>query len=171
MSKKNGEKGFFETLKSSPKTMDEAKKKTKNLCIMVAVIFGVFVVLFSLLSIVVGLLWAVVAAGIIAYLYFVWTTQNKRNFCPACGTKYDYERCVAWQVSDVEIKEVNSNSNSSQGKQVIGKKMATVEFTCTCENCGDEREFTKRYEIATLYSDGTLKEYNIANMAKNYFKL
>jgi hypothetical protein len=38
MSKKNGEKGFFEILKSDPQTLQEAKNKTKKTMVLIGII-------------------------------------------------------------------------------------------------------------------------------------
>ena len=116
--------GFLATLKSNPQTLDEAKKKTKANCILCAIVFGVFVILFSLLHILFGVLWAVAAAGIILYLKFKWDQKNKRNFCADCGARFDYEECVSWEVSEVERKTMNPDTNS-QTKKAIQKDVAT----------------------------------------------
>ena len=157
-------------LKMDPQTLEEAKQKTESTCILAGIVFGVFAVLFCLLHILLGLLWAVAAVGILAFLKFKWEQKNKRNFCPDCGARYDYERCIAWEVSDVERKTMNTNPNA-QGKQVIQKDVATVNFTCTCEKCGNERQFSNKYDITIWYDDGSRKDVNLQTAAKNYFKL
>lgn len=167
---KRGIKGWIADLKSDPKTLEEAKQKTKSTCILTGIIFGVFAVLFCLLHILLGLIWAVAAVGILAFLKFKWNQKNKRNFCPDCGARYDYEKCIAWQVSDVERKTMNRNPNA-QGKQAIKKDVATVIFTCTCEECGSQRQFSNKYDITIWYDDGSRQDVNLQNAAKNYFKL
>ena len=162
--------GFLATLKSNPQTLDEAKKKTKANCILCAIVFGVFVILFSLLHILFGVLWAVAAAGIILYLKFKWDQKNKRNFCADCGARFDYEECVSWEVSGVERKTMNPDTNS-QTKKAIQKDVATVVFTCTCRECGSEKSFSEKYDVTIWYDDGSRKDINLQNVAKNYFKL
>ena len=163
-------KGFLALLKSNPQTLDEAKQKTKANCILCAIVFGVFIILFCLLHIILGALWAVVSVGIILYLKFKWNQKNKRNFCSDCGARFDYEECVSWEVSDVERKTMNPNTNS-QSKQAIQKDVATVVFTCTCRECGSEKSFSEKYDVTIWYDDGSRKDINLQNVAKNYFKL
>ena len=163
-------KNFLALLKSNPQTLDEAKQKTKADCILAAIIFGVFTVLFCFFSIIIGVLWAVASVGIILYLYFKWNQKNKRNFCSDCGARFDYEECVSWEVSDVERKTKSKNPNV-KSKQVIAKDVATVIFTCTCKECGNEKSFSEKYDITTWYDDGSCKDVNLQNVARNYFKL
>ena len=167
---KRGIKDWISDLKSDPKTLEEAKQKTKSTCILAGIVFGVFAVLFCLLHILLGVLWAVAAAGIIVFLNFKWNQKNQRNFCQDCGTRFDYEECVSWEVSDVERKTMTTNPNS-QSKQVIQKDVATVVFTCTCAECGSEKTFSEKYDITLWYDDGSRKDVNLQNAAKNYFKL
>lgn len=168
--KESSKKGLLTTLKSNPQTLSEANAKTKATCILCAIVFGAFAVLFCFLHIILGVLWAVAAAGIILYLKFKWDQKSKRNFCSDCGARFDYEECVSWEVSDVERKTMNPNSNS-QSKQAIQKDVATVAFTCTCKECGSEKTFSEKYDITIWYDDGSRKDVNLKNVAKNYFKL
>ena len=140
---KRGIKNWISVLKSDPKTLEEAKQKTKSICILLGIAFGVFAVLLCWLSILLGVIYAVVAAGIIVFFNFKWNQRNQRNFCQDCGTRFNYEECVSWEVSDVETKTMNTNSNS-QGKHVVQKEVATVVFTCTCKECGSERTFSEK---------------------------
>ena len=167
---KRGIKDLIADLKTDPKTLEAATRKTQSMCVLTAIVFGVFVVLFCFLHILLGVLWAVAAAGIILYLKFKWTQKNKRNFCQDCGARFDYEECVSWEVSEVERKTMNTNSNS-QSKQAIQKDVATVVFTCTCKECGSERSFSEKYDVTIWYDDGSRKDVNLQNVAKNYFKL
>ena len=169
--KKRGEKkGFFEVLKSHPETLEGAKDKTKKLCILAAIISGVFVVLLSLIYIILGLICVVSSVVIIGILYISWSARNKRNFCKDCGAKFNYEECVSWNVGEVEHKECNTSSNS-QSKQIKAKDVATVNFTCTCKECGSVMEFSKKYDVVLYYDDGSFKKSNLSNIAKSYFKL
>ena len=140
------------------------------MCVLTAIVFGVFAVLFLILLPVLGIIWAVASVGIIAYLYSTWMQKNKRNFCADCGERIDYEEGVAWEVTEYNEKEISTNSGS-QRKQVVKKRIATVEFTCTCSNCGATRVFTQNYDAVLWYDDGTVKRNNIESMAKNYFKI
>ena len=170
MAEKKEKVGFLKALKVNPKTLSEAKEKTKAMTILCGIVFGVFVVLFCFLHILLALIWAVAAAGITLYLYAKWNQRNKRNFCSDCGARFDYERCVSWEVSNVERKTLNPNSNS-QSKQAIQKDVATVEFKCTCEECGSEKNFSQKYDVTIWYDDGSRKDVNLKNVAKEYFKI
>ena len=170
MAEKKEKVGFFKTLKSNPQTVAEAKKKTRALIGLCAIIFGAFVVLFFFLHYLIALIWAVVAAGILLYLSVTWNQQTKRNFCSDCGTRFDYEDGVSWEVTNVETKTMNTNSNS-QSKQIYEKEVATVAFTCRCLNCGSEKNFTNKFDVTLWYTDGTRRDFNIETAAKKYFKI
>ena len=74
-------KELLADLKKNPQTLQEANDKTKSMCILTGIVFGVFAVLFCLLHILLGVLWAVAAVGIIVFLNFKWNQKNQRNFC------------------------------------------------------------------------------------------
>ena len=167
---KKGLKEFFEVLKSKPQTLEEAKQKTKNFYIMLGALFGLLAVIFVFISLFVTLLIVVAGVGSLGYLYFKENQKNKRNFCTECGAKVDYETCVSWEVTDVERKEISRNPNA-QGKQVIQRDVATVEFTCTCGACGNEKKFSEKYTVTTWYDDGSRKDENLQTLTRNYFKI
>ena len=83
----------------------------------------------------------------------------KRSFCSKCHAHYDYEEDVSWEVLDVSVSETE---NTAQEK-------ASVEFTCSCPNCGKERTFTEKFVVASVDKNGNVKENNISTMAKKYF--
>ncbi|MBR2388094.1 MAG: hypothetical protein IKB02_04930 [Clostridia bacterium] len=167
---KKEKKGFLKVLKSDPQTIEEANDKTNKMCIFVAIIFGVFVVLFSLFHIFIGLGWAVIAAFIILFMRIKWRSQNKKNFCSECGTRFYYDRCVSWETTDISTVSVPHSSNS-QNAQVVEKDVANVHITCTCENCGSVKEFSKKFDVVLYYSDGREKSNNLKVLVANYFKL
>ena len=163
--------GFMAALKiKDPQTLEAATEKTNATCLLTAIIFAVFAVIFLIVFWIIGILFILAGAGIIAYLKFTWTIQNKRNFCAQCGTRINYQDGVSWEVIEVNDKDCSVNPNSTS-KQVCRKRIATVEFTCTCLKCGEEKTFTKNFTIAEWYTNGTLKEYNLDSMAKGYFKI
>jgi len=61
----------------------------------------------------------------------------KSNFCRQCGARYDYQTCVEWEASEVEIKDRHTSPNSAK-QQVIGIRVEHVDFICTCARCGNE---------------------------------
>ena len=137
-------KGWIDDMKKNPQTLDEAKQKTKSTCILVGIIFAVFAVLFVFLHFLISLIWIVVGAGIIAYLYFKWSVQNVRNFCSKCGLRINYEDGVAWEVVNYEEKRIeHTTDNNSDKKRAIKKRIATVDFTCTCLGCGEVKKFSQ----------------------------
>ena len=171
MSEQKGtKKGFIESLKQKPQTLEEAKQKTKNFFILIGAITGIISIVFALIHIIFGLIVALGSAGILAFLYMQENKKNKRNFCSECGARIDYETGVEWQVSGYDEKEYTPNSNAS-GRQVIGKRFATVEFSCSCHECGNTKEFTEKYDVVIWYNDGTVKKNNVETFAKNYFKI
>ena len=163
-------KGFIESLKGTPKNLEEANQKTKNFYILLGIFGLIFSVLCALLHILFGMIVALGTAGIFAFLYFKDKKKNERNFCSDCGARIDYENGVAWEVTGYEDKEYTPNSNSNN-KQVIKKRIATVEFTCTCTECGSTRSFIQKYDAVIWYDNNTHKTNNIETMAKNYFKI
>ena len=167
---KKSTKGFFESIKSKPQTLQEANEKTKSTLILTAIIFAVISLVFIILIPIIGILVAIGCAGILVYFKITWTTQNKRNFCSECGARINYEKGVSWEVIEVNDKDCSVNSNSTS-KQVCRKRIATVEFTCTCLECGAEKTFTKNFTIAEWYTNGTLREFNLDSMASGYFKI
>ena len=163
-------KGFFETLKQTPKNLEEAKEKTKNLIILSAAVSLGVAALGALIHIIFGII-ALIASSIgLASMYFYEMRKDKRNFCADCGARIDYENGVSWEVTDYDEKNYNTNSSSS-GKQIVRKRIANVEFTCTCTECGSTRRFCEKYDVVLWYNDGTHKQNNIQTLAKNYFKI
>ena len=168
---KNKIKSWLEAAKSDPQTLEEANKKTTVLCIGCGIVSVIFVILFCFIHILFAVIWAVASVGIIFYFKFILTKRNKRNFCADCGARFDYEKCVSWEVSEVERKSTPPTTDNPSGKYVVQKDVATVVFTCTCKDCGSERSFSEKYDITVWYYDGTIKEKNLKNEVKNYFKL
>ena len=163
-------KGFFETLKQTPKNLEEAKEKTRNLMILLAAVTLGVAVLASLLHIVFGII-ALIGSSIgWVSMYFYETRKDKRNFCKDCGARIDYENGVSWDITGYEEKSYNPNSNSNS-RQIIKKRFAIVKFNCTCIECGSTRSFTQKYVAVIWYDDGTHTENNIKVMAENYFKI
>lgn len=80
----------------------------------------------------------------------------KRSYCPYCGEPYDYEDDIEWDVSDVITDSK--------------KRTATVQFNCTCSECGKETSFSKKLTVASLDNNGKLTEYNIYDLARKCFK-
>ena len=152
-----------------PQGLEEANRKARAVFLMgegMAIVAGG---LLCLLSAMLGLIIFVLLTGVFGYLFITMRKQNKRNFCPKCDTRFDYERDVAWTVTGTETKHHNP-SNSNQ-KSLVSEKVAAVSFTCTCSQCGEKKQFVKKFTIAKKYNDGTLEQKNIEELVANYFKI
>ena len=89
-------------------------------------------------------------------------TEKKRimrSYCPACGKKYDYEEDVEWVEGSEEEKD--------NGK--TASLVSTVDFTCTCSNCGNESSFTEKFTVAKRDENGKITRYNLKDLARKYF--
>ena len=161
-------KKFFESLNSTPQTLEEAKAKNTNLVILAAIVFAVFTPLLIIFLFPIGLIGVAILLGALVFFKITLDTQSKRNFCSQCGARINYQEGVAWEVVETSDKDCNVNQNSNS-KEICRKKIATVKFSCTCLECGNAKEFTKNFTVAEWYTDGTLKEYNLETMAKGYF--
>ena len=90
---------------------------------------------------------------------YVWAKGKKcinNSFCPECGTKYQYETDVEWEVT----------GQTDDGN----KEKAIVEFNCVCRKCNHEAEFTQTF--VTAYYDnkkGTWVRHNVKTLARKYF--
>lgn len=167
--KKKG-KGFFATLKCKPQTLAEAKQKTKNFFILIGAFTLPFALLCALVHILFGLIVALGSAGIFAFLYYKEDQKNKRNFCSNCGTKINYEEGVAWHVVNYDEKTY-SPDGSKGGRQRVKTRIANVEFTCTCLECGESKSFNQKFDVVVWYNDGTVEKNPIETLAQDYFKI
>ncbi len=76
----------------------------------------------------------------------------KRLFCSKCGYGYT----IKWEESQ--------RSESDDGKKVY----AYETFDCTCENCGNETSFTKKFLAASVNEKGRVTGYNVEKKVKDY---
>ena len=81
----------------------------------------------------------------------------RRSYCPHCEEQYDYDNDVAWECSNVVT-----------GGQT---QKADVEIQCLCRNCGRATQFKKRFKTAEIDTLGRVKEYNLYNIIRKYFKM
>ena len=90
------------------------------------------------------------------YLYFDGKKRIKFSFCPECKTKYDYNNDISWEESE-QIEKENSID-------------AVVDFECVCHNCGNVREFSRKFQIAYYEkSKGRWRQNNLSSMVRKYF--
>lgn len=79
-----------------------------------------------------------------------------RIHCPHCGQKYDYDNDVEWHEADSTIYDK--------------KSVSTIEFKCTCSECGKTTTFSKRFTTSSFDSNGNLKHTSCDSNARKYFK-
>ena len=88
---------------------------------------------------------------------FLEIPRIKRNFCTECGEKYDYDEDVSWEMTDEDVTD----------KRVLD----TVEFTCTCGNCGAERHFYKTFCVASVDDKGKVHRSPLERLVKIYMNV
>ena len=95
--------------------------------------------------------------GIATFVFSSWEIKKiKRSFCPYCGKKYDYDTEIEWEVADITEKDTSH--------------VAAVDFTCHCGDCGQDHEFTAKFTVASVDKEGRVKQHNINNSIRKYFK-
>lgn len=138
----------------------KAIKKTRFTCLVGIAIGAVLVGIGLLLrgkaqafGVVIGLIGLVfMVAGV--YVSFSEVQRIKRLFCSKCGYGYT----IKWEESQ--------RSESDDGKKVY----AYETFDCTCENCGNETSFTKKFLVASVDDKGLVTNYNVQKEVKDYIK-
>ena len=145
----------------------------------VLIFFGVAILFFVAISVLIS---ALVDAFLGAVLGGIWIAcililalpselkRVKRCFCHECGERYDYNRDVEWDVTEVEIKEKSTNPNSNR-RQVVGIRIEHVDVECSCENCGATASFSHKFRTGEEYDDGHAKVQNIQTLVRKYFKV
>lgn len=136
----------------------KAIKKTRFTCLVGIAIGAVLVGIGLLLrgkaqafGVVIGLIGLVfMVAGV--YVSFSEVQRIKRLFCSKCGYGYT----IKWEESQ--------RSESDDGKKVY----AYETFDCTCENCGNETSFTKKFLAASVNEKGRVTSYNVEKKVKDY---
>lgn len=138
--------------------MKTLKQALKVNLIATYILLGIAVVMFVLQTVVGNILFTMLGAFFLLSVFFNIHDRKriKRSYCPHCQTQYDYEQAVAWECSNVVT------TNRSQ--------KADVEIVCTCLQCGQQTQFTQRFEIAEIDALGRIKEHNIYNIVRKYFK-
>ena len=135
----------------------KAIKKTRFTCLVGIAIGAVLVGIGLLLrgkaqafGVVIGLIGLVfMVAGV--YVSFSEVQRIKRLFCSKCGYGYT----IKWEESQ--------RSESDDGKKVY----AYETFDCTCENCGNETSFTKKFLAASVNEKGRVTNYNVQKKVKD----
>lgn len=167
---KSKEKKSIIAILKEPQTLAEAKKKTIVTCIVSGLAYAIVCVLFFIISPWLGGILLIPAPFLIAYVYYLCNQKSKRNFCPKCGAKFDYEKDVSWNVTNYEEKSYTPQSNSNS-KKIVEKRFETVCFDCKCAKCGEVTSFEKKFTTAVCYDDGSVQVKSAETQAKEYFKL
>ncbi len=136
----------------------KAIKKTRFMCLAMIAIGAVLVGIGLLLrgkaqafGVVIGLI-GLVFVGVGVFEGCSEVQRIKRLFCSKCGYGYTIE----WEESQ--------RSESDDGKKVY----AYETFDCTCENCGNETSFTKKFLVASVDDKGRVTNYNVQKKVKDY---
>lgn len=139
--------------------MTPLKKALKTNAIMTWIFVGI-VLTFFILYLVIGKLW-LLAIGLILIISVFGNIHDRkrirRSYCPYCEEQYDYDNDVAWECSNVIT-----------GTQ---KQKADVEIECKCSRCNAATSFVKTFVTGELDTLGRVKEYNLYNLVRKYFKM
>jgi hypothetical protein len=140
--------------------MQEKKNRLKTNFVWIivsAVIMLVGVPLFFVQPIVAFFVFATGLGSFIGFL--VQRKRIKRCYCPACSTRFDFEKDVKW-------KEINRSS------VVTGKEKrikARVKFICTCPECQKKTEFAVTFTVSRLTDAGAFSRDDLDELARKYF--
>ncbi len=112
-----------------------------------------------------GFLIAVVIFLAIATIIAVCSTiaKKKRTTCKACGTKYDYEEDISW-----ELMEQSTTLDAHNNPKVV----QTVDVTCECPNCDAIKKLTRKYVVLEYVKRGNdydKKEYFLEDLVRKDF--
>ena len=136
----------------------KAIKKTRFTCLVGIAIGAVLVGIGLLLrgkaqafGVVIGLI-GLIFVGVGVFEGCSEVQRIKRLFCSKCGYGYT----IKWEESQ--------RSESDDGKKVY----AYETFDCTCENCGNETSFTKKFLAASVNEKGRVTNYNVQKKVKDY---
>ena len=152
-------------------TLADANKKLKSAAIIGGIVYAVIAVLsFIFLG---GLGIFVTVALLVLFGCIILSEKNniKRNFCPECSTKYDYETDVRWSVTNSRHITREPSSSRSNNASLLAEDKALVHCECVCRGCGKVTEFQKNITICKYYSDGREEHTNLREYMRGYFKL
>ena len=168
--KENFIKQIINDYKLKPQTREEAKRKTKASAIILGSILGVISLLLCIISVFIGLIFAVLTIIAVVATLFLGNRKNDKNFCEKCGEKIDYENGVAWEVIEFTEKTYTIPENANKDF-VVKKRFANVRITCHCTKCGETNEFMKKFDVVDWHLDGSVNQYNLQDLVKGYFRL
>ena len=118
--------------------------------LLLGISFGVF-------GVIVAIVIDMVLAGVFVYDYF---TQKKQLYCIPCAYKYDFEDDVDYREVGHWVKTHSYNENSNSSHQCRTSEYFKLEVGCTCQNCGQRKQFNLKYLGRVTYWDGEFKDYD-----------
>lgn len=86
-----------------------------------------------------------------------------RACCDKCGTHYNYEENIEWQVDTVETVPHKQDAGYDQ--------VATVTVHAICPKCGEEKTFNLKCTTERRAQDGKITQKNLEKYMADYFKL
>lgn len=135
-------------------------KKALRLNTIISLILAGIGLTLVVLYLVLGQLW-LLAVGLIVILSVFGNMSDRkrirRSHCPGCEEQYDYDNDVAWECSNVVTTDK--------------KQKADVEIVCRCSRCATATQFTKTFVTGEVNTLGQIKEYNLYNLVRKYFKM
>lgn len=152
-------------------TLADAKKKFKFEVIISVIIYAVIAVLALVLLGVFGIFVTVALLVLLGYIILSEKKRIKRNFCPDCSTKYDYETDVRWSVTNSQRITRRPSSSHSNTPSLLAEDKALVHCECVCHSCGKVTEFRKNITISKYYSDGSQQHTNLREYMRRDFTL
>lgn len=152
-------------------TLEEAKKDFKKGFITVLIILAVITGVAFVINVAIGLLAAIGSLILFVVLFFSEKVKLKRNFCPDCHTKYNYETDVRWSVVSSERVKHQPTSSRSSNVSLTDEVKSLVSCECICRGCGKTTSFEKNVTTSKYYTDGSAKHTNLREYMRGYFKL
>lgn len=86
-----------------------------------------------------------------------------RACCTKCGTHYDYEENIEWQVDTVETVPHKQDAGYDQ--------VATVTVHAICPECGEERTYNLKCTTERCSAEGKITTKNLEKYLADYFKI
>lgn len=110
----------------------------------------------------------IVAAIVFAGVCILSLFYTKYLFrCKKCKSIYDDED-IDWEVVKTN-KEVTGPNNEYSNQDTKIKVYAHVKYTCTCQNCGEVKNFKERFTVKKFnLTTGSAKEYNVSELAEKF---
>ena len=159
-----------EETKAKKRPVDRARKKVWIEAVFMILLFGAIAAVISMYSAPIGIFIGVLFVILDLCVYVPSNLKRvKRCHCRECGEKYNYNRDVEWEVTDIELKERNTNPNSDK-KQIVAVRIEHIDAECHCENCGAVSSFHHKFQTGVEYDNGSADVKNIETLVRRYFK-